>query len=384
MTGGGVVSSGASFGLLGPLQVSVGGAALALGGPKQRAVLAALLINRARPVAVDSLITAAWGEAPPGEARTNLHVYVSNLRRVLATGGMDGRAMLEKCPPGYRLNVEVGGVDAGRFVRENTAGVHAAAARRFEEASRHFGVALSQWRGPVLADLAEFGFVEGFAVAMTEQKLATHTARAEAEIACRRAESMIGELEALVAEHPYREPLWAQLMTAYYVAGRQSDALGAFRRVQRILANDLGIDPNASVRDLHARILRQDRLDVERSAAATATATLEGTGQRVWEGLSAGLAARLHSVTGDSHSVTGPATSIGRSSDNDIVLVDARVSRRHAMIVRVGIGFVIHDTGSANGVEINSARIAGSAALAHGDEVRIGNSEFTFEIRFDG
>ena len=117
-------------------------------------------------------------------------------------------------------------------------GVQAAAARKFEEASSHLSGALGQWRGEVLADLRDFPFVEPFAAAVTEDKLWVHTARAEAEIACGRAYAVIGELEALTAQHPYREPLWAQLITAYYVTERQSDALDAYRRLKTSLATN--------------------------------------------------------------------------------------------------------------------------------------------------
>ena len=102
-----------------------------LGTPKQRAVLAVLVMNRNRPVGIDSLITAAWEQWPPSEARASLHSYISNLRRLLG----DSRSMLENAPPGYRLTVGDTACDIGRFVLEKTAGVQAAAAGRFEEAS---------------------------------------------------------------------------------------------------------------------------------------------------------------------------------------------------------------------------------------------------------
>jgi SARP family transcriptional regulator, regulator of embCAB operon len=375
--------STAVFAVLGPLQVSVDGASVPLGGPKQRVILAALLMNRNRPVAVESLIAGAWGEDPPAEARTNIHVYVSNLRKLIGTAGADGRAVLEKLAPGYRLNVDDTDVDVGRFVRENDAGVRAAAARRFEEASRHLSVALAEWRGPVLEDLRQFEFIEAFAVAMTEQKMAAHAARAQAEIACGRAAAVIGELESLVAEHPYREPVWAQLMTAYYLSGRQSDALATYRRLKVTLADDLGIDPNAALRDLHEQILRQQRLDVQESAQATALETMTGSVGLPVEGPDSTLTAWLNEGSAQRYPLERAATSIGRLSGNDIVLTDAKVSRRHATIVNTGISFVIHDTGSANGVELNGRRIVGSATLADGDSLRIGNSEFIFELRAD-
>lgn len=121
--------------------------------------------------------------------------------------------------------------------------MHAAAAGKFEQASQHLSRALAQWRGPVLDDLRDFQFVDAFATALVEDKILAHTAKAEAEIACGRAAAVITELEALTAEHPYREPLWTQLITAYYLTDRQSDALGAYRRVKTTLAEDLSIDP---------------------------------------------------------------------------------------------------------------------------------------------
>ena len=117
------------FGLLGPLELTFDGASVPLGGPKQRVILATLLMNRNRPVAVESLIAAAWNDEPPAEARTNIHVYVSNLRRLFVKVGVDDRMSLDKQSPGYRLNVDDADVDVGRFLRANDAGVRAASAR---------------------------------------------------------------------------------------------------------------------------------------------------------------------------------------------------------------------------------------------------------------
>ena len=133
--------------------------------------------------------------------------------------------MLEKVSPGYRLNIGELDVDLGRFIRARNEGVKAATAGRFDEASRHYSAALAQWRGDVLDDLRGFDFVSVFATAMADEKIATHIALAESEIACGRAKRITAELEALVADHPFREPAWEQLMIAYYVSARQSDAL---------------------------------------------------------------------------------------------------------------------------------------------------------------
>jgi SARP family transcriptional regulator, regulator of embCAB operon len=368
------------FGVLGPLQMSVDGIPVALGTPKQRAVLAMLVINRNRPVGVESLMTAAWEQWPPPGARASLHSYVSNLRRLLDGVGFDGRMVLASAPPGYRLNISDDDCDIGRFIIEKTAGVQAAAAGRFEEAGRHLSAALAQWRGPVLEDLRDFEFVGAFATALVEDKVLAHTARAEAEIACGRGYAVIGELESLIVEHPYREPLWAQLITAYYLAERQSDSLDAYQRLKSTLADDLGIDPGPTIRALHERILRQERLDVKEAAQSTAADTVVRIEQRTAVGAKS-APARLRDRSGHTYPLQAAATRIGRLADNDIVLDDAGVSRHHAVIIDTGTSFVITDLRSANGVDVAHQRIRGSATLADGDVIGICEHEFTFEIR---
>jgi SARP family transcriptional regulator, regulator of embCAB operon len=370
---------GPGFGLLGPLQLSVDDTVVPLGTPKQRAVLASLLMNRNRPVAADSLINVVWGEDPPSEARASLHAYVSNLRRLLGTVGIDGRSMLEKVSPGYQLNVGEFDVDLGRFIRERNEGVQAATAGRFDEASRHYKAALSEWRGDVLEDLRNFDFVSVFATAMAEDRIATHIALAESEIACGRAKTVSADLERLVADHPYREPAWEQLMMAYYISKRQSDALDAYQRLKTILAEELGIDPSPPLRDLHERILRQEPMDSKPPTNTTLAGTFISLANRT--AINTGKArAQLRASSGECFPVKGVATRIGRRSDNDIVLVDPRVSRHHAVIIDTGTSFVLIDARSANGVELDHNRIRGSAPLADGSHVRIGDRDFQFEL----
>jgi SARP family transcriptional regulator, regulator of embCAB operon len=367
------------FGVLGPLQMTADGAPLSLGTPKQRAVLAMLVMNRNRPVSTDSLITAAWEQWPPPEARASLHSYISNLRKLVSGAGADPKTVLVNAPPGYRLNVADGACDIGRFVAEKAAGVQAAAAGQFEEASHHLSTALAEWRGPVLEDLRDFEFVDAFATALTEDKVVTHTARAEAEIACGRGDAVIGELESLTVEHPYREPLWAQLITAYYLAERQSEALDAYQRLKRTLGDDLGIDPGPTLRALHARILRQEPLDVKGPARRTAASTVHNIRTRTSVDASSALA-RLRTPGGGIYPLRATATRIGRHSNNDIVLDDASVSRHHAVIIDTGTSFVISDLRSANGVEVRGEHIRGTTTLDDGDRISICDHEFTFEI----
>lgn len=369
------------FGALGPLQVSVDGQPVPLGTPKQRAVLALLLISRNRPVSRDSIIHAIWEESARADATHNLHVYVANLRKIFGSAGVDPRSVLASARPGYQLNVPDVSCDLGRFNVEKAAGVQAAAAGRFRQASDRLSTALAQWRGPVLEDVRECEFVEPFATAIVEDKLVAHVVRAESEIACGRPDSVIGELEGLVVEHPYREPLWTQLITAYYVAERQTDALDAYRRVRSTLSDELGIDPGPTLRNLEQRILRQERLDVQQIAQNDASdfATMFES-HTSSTGPTRSNRAQLRDAAGHCYPLESVATGIGRRDDNGVVVDDPKVSRYHATIIDTGANFVINDLRSANGVCVANERIRGSAILADGDVINIAGHLFTFEI----
>ncbi|MCK0173604.1 BTAD domain-containing putative transcriptional regulator [Mycolicibacterium sp. F2034L] len=369
------------FGLLGPLQLVIDGVDTPLGTPKQRAVLAMLLINRNRAVSVDSLTDALWADSPPAGARASLHSYVSNLRKLLAVP--DARSSLASAPPGYRLTVPEGHCDLDRFVAARSNAAQAAAANRFEAAARELTEALALWRGPVLDDLRSFTFAEAFATALAEDRLSAVTARAEAELVCGRAATLIGELEMLTAEHPYREPLWTQLISAYYVCERQSDALDAYQRLRSTLADDLGVDPGPSLRALHEKILRQEPLDIRRAAHTAAVGTVTVLEQRtaVSNAAAAGL---LVGPDGRRYPLQAIATRIGRLPDNDIVLDDAMVSRHHAAVIGTGAGYVLSDLRSSNGVELAGSRVHGSTPLNDGDEFTICGHRFTFVVEDAG
>jgi len=367
------------FAVLGPLQMSIDGAPVPLGTPKQRAVLAMLLINRNSPVGVERLIAALWEESPPSGARASIHSYVSNLRKLLSGAGIDPRGVLAAAPPGYRLSAPDNTCDHGRFVAEKTAGVHAAAAGRFEDASRHLSAALAEWRGPVLEDLRDFQFVDNYATLLVQDKILVNTAKAEAEIACGRAFAVITELEALIVEHPHCEPLWTQLITAYYLTDRQSDALAAYRRVKSTLADDLGIDPGQTLRELNERVLRQEPLDVKKAAKTAAADAITVLDKRTMISDQKAVA-YLHEASGRSYPLQSTETRIGRVHDNDIVLDSANVSRHHAVIVNTGTNYVINDLRSSNGVRVQQQRIRSAETLHDGDHIRIGDHEFTFQI----
>ena len=239
------------FRLLGPLQVDALDGPVSLGGPKQRAVLANLLVRLNQVVPADTLIDEVWGDEPPGQARNTLQTYVSNLRKALGEGVLEGRA------PGYVLVVDPLDVDASRFdalVRDarNTLPVDP------KVAIDTLDDALSLWRGPALADVAERSLLAE-AARLDELRLEAQEERIGALLATGLAAQAIAELEPLLARHPLRERLWEQLMLALYRERRQADALASFLRVRQILAEELGIDPSAGLVRLHEQILTQDR-----------------------------------------------------------------------------------------------------------------------------
>lgn len=228
------------FNVLGPLELNLRGTKLPLGTPKQRAVLAMLLLSRNQVVAADALVQAIWEKSSPARARRTVHTYICNLRRTLSDAGVDSRNILVSEPPGYRLLIgDRQQCDLDRFVAAKESGLRASAKGYFSEAIRYLDSALQNWRGPVLGDLRSFMFVQMFSRALTEDELLVHTKLAEAAIACGRADVVIPKLERLVAMHPYRESLWKQLMLGYYVNEYQSAAIDAYHRLKSTLAEEL-------------------------------------------------------------------------------------------------------------------------------------------------
>lgn len=239
------------FLILGPFQV-MGPQPLALGGPRQRAVLALLLLNRREVVTTDRLIDELWGENPPATVGKAIHVYVSNLRKVVGDG------ILLTSDGGYKLEVDPSQVDADRFdglvARGRTAlerGYPVMARERLREA-------LGLWRGRPLADFSYHQFAQVEIARLAEARIAALEDRIEAELALGAHKALVPELETHVRAHPARERLWAQLMVALYRCGRQADALERYRRARRILIDEFAIEPGRDLEDVERAILTQD------------------------------------------------------------------------------------------------------------------------------
>lgn len=245
------------FAILGPLVVHVDGRSLDLGGRKQRAVLAMLLLDANRVVALDHLIDRLWGEEPPPTATTALHVYVSHLRRLLEPARRAGSAwtVLVTEAPGYKLVVDEAHLDSACFEAEVGTGLRLLASGRPQEASGMLRQALGRWRGPVLADFQGEAFTMTEAARLDELRLQAIEERLAADLASGAHRDVVGELEAHVAAFPYRERLWGLLMVALYRSQRQADALRAFTRARSVLSEELGLEPGPALRRLENDIL---------------------------------------------------------------------------------------------------------------------------------
>ena len=253
---------GLSFHLLGRLEAYCDGVELDLGPRKQRAVLALLLLNANRVVSTERLIDDLWGDSPPSTARAALQVYVAGLRKAL---GNDG-ATLRTRAPGYVLDVEDGALDLDRFAQLR-AEAHESPDPERRAALLH--EALELWRDEPLPELRTEPFSSAAVAQLDQLRLRALEERIDADLALGRDAALVTELEALVAEHPYREGLRAQLMLTLYRSGRQAGALDVYQAGRRALQDDLGLEPSKELRDLEAAILRQDEaLSVARPVPA--------------------------------------------------------------------------------------------------------------------
>ena len=246
------------FRLLGPFEALREGVPLELGGLKQRALLALLLLNANEVVSRDRLIEDLWGEHPPKDAPHTVQVFVSRLRKSLGSGVIETRA------PGYAVRTDVDELDLARFERLHALGRDELERGRAAAAHRAFGEALSLFRGAPLADFNYEPWAEREVNRLEEARLSCLEERIAAELALGRHGSVLVELEHLVAENPFREQLRGYFMLALYRSGRQADALESYNEARADLDSELGIEPSAELKTLHRRILNQDAtLDVE-------------------------------------------------------------------------------------------------------------------------
>lgn len=249
-----------AFRILGPLEAMSPSGPIRLGGPRQRSVLAILLLDANRVVSIDRLADELYGEAPPVSAVTQMHRQISELRSLLEPDRRPGApgAVIETRPPGYRILVAPDELDLEFFERRAEAAGSALAVGDAESAVRLYREALAVWRGEPLADLLFEPFARPVVARLSELRLAVTEKCLEAELELGRGAVLVPELEHLVTAHPLNERLRGQLMVALYRAGRQPEALEQFRAGRDAMVEAFGLEPTPALKELEARILLQD------------------------------------------------------------------------------------------------------------------------------
>lgn len=255
---------GLQYRILGRLEAEGPSGPISLGGRRQRAVLALLLLEANRLVTLDRIVDRVWDGRPPASATGTTQAYISHLRRVLEPDRPRGApsTVLLTQGPGYKLVVEPAQVDAHRFTQLAEQGAAALAAGDPAEADRLLEEAAALWQGDALADLRDEPFARLEAARLDERRLVALEDWIDARLALGHHAVLVGELDALVTEHPVRERLRGQHITALYRAGRQADALASYQAARESMAEELGLDPAPALQDLERAILTHDpRLD---------------------------------------------------------------------------------------------------------------------------
>lgn len=359
------------FRVLGPVRVERDGVALPLDSQRAKAVLAALVLDLGRPVSVERLIEAVWGEHPPGRALPTLQVHVSNLRRTLG----DGADLLVTETPGYRLRIEPGDSDLGAFDALTATAREQRVAGRFAEAEAALRDALGLWTGAPLADLPSTQVIEESRSWLESRYGAAIEEQHELLLRLGRHRDAVPELERLVQRYPLRETLWELLIRAHYASGSASEALNAYRRARRVLVDELGVEPGERLRAVEAAVLSRAPLpEFDAPAAAGAGAGFDPGATRRVPGPRGGYLVRADGARVPIDEII----TIGRHPDCTITLSDPAVSRRHAEVRPVMGGSLIVDLSSANGTRVSGAYVA-QALLADNDVIEIGPSTFTYK-----
>lgn len=242
----------ADFRLLGPLVIAVNGRPVRVSAAKQRILLGVLLVNANKVVRADRLLHELWLESPPKSGMGTLHSLISRLRGLLTAPAV----RLERAASGYRVNVLPEVIDSYRFEQLGGRGRAYAAEGQVELAARTLSDALAIWRGDFLIDVPHTPLIVAEATRLQELRVDLTELRLEMDLRLRRHAHVVTELRSLVADHPYRERLWHQLMHALYQSGRAAEALEEYGRARAVFVDELGLEPSDSLRTLHQEILR--------------------------------------------------------------------------------------------------------------------------------
>ncbi|MEU8058084.1 BTAD domain-containing putative transcriptional regulator [Microbispora bryophytorum] len=330
--------------VLGPMELVVAGQAVPAGPPKQRALLALLVMNADRVLPADVLTDRLWGGSPPASAQGSLQVYVSNLRRRLEPGRKAGApaTVLVSAADGYGLMTGGIGLDTRDFDALVSTGSAHLGEGRHERAAAVLTEALALWRGDAYTDARSEEWARPEIARLEQLRLDAVEGLAEALLGLGRHTDVVARLEPFVHDHPLRERAWELLALAHYRSGRQAAALACLRRVREVLAGELGIDPGPRLRELETAVLRQDAALTALTAltAAARPAAPPGrsdSGRRADDGPFVGRESALEFLAG---AVTAASTA------RQVVLVDGepgvgktRLLRRFRATVGVPVGW---------------------------------------------
>ncbi|MEU6409495.1 BTAD domain-containing putative transcriptional regulator [Microbispora sp. NPDC046933] len=307
-----------TFRALGPFEAIADGETLDLGGQRQQAVLARLLVAGGRAVPVSVLIDELWPGEPPAQALSTIQGYVSRLRRALEPNRAprEEAGVLVSAPPGYALRADVEDVDSWHF-EHLVKSDHESPAATLERME----TALALWRGPALAGFQELAWAQTEAMRLDELRLLAVERRADAALRLGRTGPMIPDLEAHASAHPLREEAWRLLALALYRAGRQGDALGALRRAREALRDELGLDLGPTLQRLEQDILVQaEHLDAPDPAAVALSSGASEAAPSAPEGASA-VAAALRVLIADDQALVRTGLKVILDSEPGLHLV---------------------------------------------------------------
>ncbi|NUT52565.1 MAG: AfsR/SARP family transcriptional regulator [Saccharothrix sp.] len=270
------------IGVLGPLHLSDGNVACTPRAPKQRQVLALLLMNANRTVSVDEFIEELWEYHPPSSAVQTLQTYIMQLRKILSAEGgrsTDRAGRLVTRDSGYEFTAEPDELDIDVFARLTATANQAVAKGEHATAAALFAMALDLWRGPALANVRTGPVLRARLVGLVESRLSALEQRIEADLKLGRHHALLSELSVLVERYPMHENLYAQFMLALYRSGRPAQALTVYGRLRRVLADELGLEPSPPMRRLHEAVLAADPI-LDPPVPATAGLSLDVALQR--------------------------------------------------------------------------------------------------------
>src|SRR5262245_39047825 len=307
------------FRILGPLEVADGHGAISFDAPKQRTLLAVLLLHANEVVSSERLIDELWGESPPATATKVVQTYVSQLRKALGPGAIVTR------PPGYMLQIENGALDAERFHRLTSDAQDSVAKGNPERAEKIYREALDLWRGPPLADVVFESFAANEVEGLDEERLKALMDRIDCELALGRHHELVSELEALVGQYPLRERLRRQLMIALYRSGRQADALAEYHNARRTLVDELGLEPSGELQELERAILTHDAaLEPPQPASRE---RLPGRRFTTWRAVALATSVLIVLVAGLAFALSGNKPAPTLLQPNSVGFIDAKSGR---------------------------------------------------------